>query len=81
VPVPPAELTAEFSVEGPDAAVAAARSAADPSGLARETGPGVTALTGSREAVLDVLREVVMAAIDAGAHRLEVRLEAPAESR
>ena len=79
MPVPPAELTAEFSVVGPEAAVAAARAAAAP--LARDTGPGVEALIGSREAVLEALDAVVRAALDAGAHRLEVRLEAPAELR
>ena len=81
MPVPPAELTAEFSVAGPEAAKAAARAVADPSGLARETGPGVEALIGSRDAVLETLDAVVRAALDAGAHRLDVRLEAPAESR
>ena len=79
MPVPPAELTAEFSVAGPEAAVAAAREAAGP--LVRETGPGVDALSGSRDAVLQTLDAVVRAALDAGAHRLDVRLEAPAESR
>ena len=73
MPVPAAELTAEFSVAGPEAALAAARAVAGSSGLARETGPGVQALIGSRDAVLETL--------DAGAHRLDVRLEAPAESR
>ena len=79
MPVPPAELTAEFSVSGPEEASAAARAAAAP--LARETGPGVEALIGSRDEVLRTLDAVVRAALDAGAHRLEVRLEAPAESR
>ena len=79
MPVPPAELTAEFSVGGPEAAVAAARAAAGP--LVRDTGPGVDALIGSRDAVLQTLDAVVRAALDAGAHRLDVRLEAPAESR
>ena len=81
MPVPPAELTAEYSVVGPEEAAAAARAAAAPSGLARETGPGVEALVGSRDAVLGTLDAVVRAALDAGAHRLDVRLEAPAESR
>jgi hypothetical protein len=79
MPVPPAELTAEFSVAGPEAAVVAARAAAGP--LVRETGPGVDAVIGSRDAVLQTLDAVVRAALDAGAHRLDVRLEAPAESR
>jgi hypothetical protein len=41
----------------------------------------VTALSGSREAVLGALREVVLVALDAGATRLDVRLEAPADVR
>jgi hypothetical protein len=81
MPVPPAELTVEYEIFGPEAALAAAREASAPSGLAREAGPGVTALTGPRDPVLDVLRDVVAAALDGGAHRLDVRLEAPAESR
>jgi len=81
VPVPPAELTVEFTIEGPDEAIAAARAVADPSGLAREAGPGVTALTGSRADVLATLDDVVRAALEAGARRLDVRLEAPAETR
>jgi hypothetical protein len=81
MPVPPAELTAEFSVAGPDEAVAAARAAAASSELAREAGPGVEALTGSRDAVLAALDSVVRAALDAGAPPLDVRMESPAESR
>ena len=81
MPVPPAELTAEYSIEGPQEALAAALDIAGPSGLAREAGPGVTALSGSRPEVLDALREVVSAALDAGAWRLHVRLEAPADVR
>jgi uncharacterized protein YqgV (UPF0045/DUF77 family) len=74
MPVPPAELTAEYSIEGPEAAVAAALEVAGPTGLAREAGPGVTALSGSRPEVMNALRDVVMAALDAGAHEIDVRL-------
>ncbi|HWM10449.1 MAG TPA: hypothetical protein VNO82_13950 [Solirubrobacteraceae bacterium] len=81
MPVPPAELTAEFSIEGPVEAIDAARDAAGPSGIAREAGPGVTALSGSREQVLATLADVVLASLDAGARRFDVRLEAPAETR
>jgi len=81
VPVPPAELTAEFTIEGPEAAFAAARSVADPSGIAREAGPEITLLAGSRAQVMATLGEVVAAALDAGAQRVGVRLEAPAETR
>jgi hypothetical protein len=74
MPVPPAELTAEYSIEGPEAAVAAALDVAGPTGLAREAGRGVTALSGSRPEVMNALRDVVMAALDAGAHEIDVRL-------
>jgi hypothetical protein len=74
VPVPPAELTAHYRVEGPEAARAAARTAAEPSGLAREAGPGVMALSGSRAEVLSTLDAVLAAALDAGAHEIDLRL-------
>jgi uncharacterized protein YqgV (UPF0045/DUF77 family) len=74
MPVAPAELTAEYRIDGPAEAVAAALDVAGPSGLAREAGPGVTALSGDREAVLELLEEVVLAALDAGAHEIDVRL-------
>jgi hypothetical protein len=79
--VPPAELTAHFTVAGPDAARSAARGAAEPSGLAREAGPDELALAGSRAEVLAALGEVVGAALDAGAHAVDVRFEAPTEAR
>jgi len=81
MPVPPAELNAHFKIEGPDEARAAARAAAEPSGLAREAGPGELLLTGSRDAVLAALGDSVGAALDAGAHGLDVKLEAPTEAR
>jgi hypothetical protein len=74
MPVPPAELTAEYSIDGPDEARTAALDVAGPSGLAREAGPGVMALSGSREAVLGALDAVVAAALDAGAHEIDLRL-------
>jgi hypothetical protein len=74
MPVPPAELTAEYSIDGPDEARRAALDVAGPSGLAREAGPGVMALSGSREAVLGALDAVVAAALDAGAHEIDLRL-------
>jgi hypothetical protein len=81
MPVPPAELTAEIRVGGPDAARGAARDAAGATGLALDAGPGETMLSGSRAAVLGGLDAVVAAALDAGAFELDVRLEAPAGSR
>ena len=81
MPVPPAELTAEYAIEGPDEALEVARRVAAPSGLAREGGPGVTALAGGRAEVLATLSDVVLASLDAGARRFDVRLEAPSETR
>ena len=81
MPVPPAELTAHFTIEGPDEARAAAVEAAGPSGLAREAGPGALMLAGPRAEVLAALGEALAAALDAGAHGLDVQLEAPTESR
>jgi hypothetical protein len=81
VPVPPAELSAHFTIEGPDAARAAVLEAVRPSGLAREGGPGELMLAGPRESVLGALGDALEAALDAGAHGLDVRLEAPTESR
>ena len=81
MPVPPVELTAHFTIEGPDDAYAAAVAAAEPTGLAREAGPGELMLGGARDEVLDALSATVVAALDAGAYGLEVKLEAPTESR
>jgi hypothetical protein len=74
MPVPPSELTAEYRIDGPEEAATAALDVAGPTGLAREAGPGLTALSGSREEVLQALDEVVQAALDAGAHEIDVRL-------
>jgi hypothetical protein len=81
VPVPPAELSAQFTIAGPSEAVDAARAVAYPSGIAHEAGPGETLLAGSRVHVLGTLGDVVTAALDAGAYRIDVRLEAPTETR
>jgi hypothetical protein len=81
MPVPPAELSAHFTIAGPGVAYDAARAAAAPSGLAREAGPGETMLAGGRAEVLDTLREVVVAALDRGARGIEIRMEAPTEAR
>jgi hypothetical protein len=81
MPVPPAELAAHFTISGPAAAQEAAAAVAGPSGIAHEGGPGETLLAGSRAHVLATLGDVVLAALDAHAHRIDVRLEAPTESR
>jgi hypothetical protein len=82
VPVPPAELTAEFTIDPADReAVRAGRQAAIESGLALDAGPDTTALSGARREVLDALHRVVDAAIDAGAATVEVRLQVPRDVR
>jgi hypothetical protein len=77
MPVEPPELTAHFTLEGPEEALEAARAAATPSGTAREAGPGATLISGRRADVLAALGDAVGAALDAGAHAIDVRLEAP----
>jgi uncharacterized protein YqgV (UPF0045/DUF77 family) len=82
VPVPPAELTAEFTIDPADReAIRAGRQAAIESGLALDAGPDTTALSGARREVLDALRRVVDAAIDAGAATVQVRLKVPRDVR
>jgi uncharacterized protein YqgV (UPF0045/DUF77 family) len=86
MPVPPAELTAEVTVDagrGPadDRAVGAMRQVAAASGLALDAGPATTALSGAKGEVLDALRRVLDAALDAGAGMVDVRLEVPRQAR
>jgi uncharacterized protein YqgV (UPF0045/DUF77 family) len=83
VPVPPAELTAELTIApaADDRAVAAGREAAAQTGLALDTGPTTTALSGARGEVLDALSRVLDAALSAGATTVEVRLEVPTDAR
>jgi hypothetical protein len=81
MPVPPAELTAHFTIEGPEEARRAAFETAAPTGLALDAGPGELMLSGPRDRVLAALGDAVVAALDAGAHGLDVKLEAPQGSR
>ena len=82
MPVPPAELTAELTLApGDDRAVDAGRQAAAETGLALDTGPTTTALSGSRREVLDALSRVLDAALDAGATTVDVKLEVPRDAR
>ena len=82
MPVPPAELTAELTIApGDDRAVQAGREAAAATGLAFDTGPTTTALSGSRREVLDALSRVLDAALSAGATSVEVKLEVPHDAR
>ncbi|MDQ3784242.1 MAG: hypothetical protein M3360_05095 [Actinomycetota bacterium] len=85
MPVPPAEVTATFTIE-PSAAdrmarhVKAAVDEARASGLAMEAGPESTALAGGRAEVLATLVKVIDIAVEEGATTIEVKLEAATES-
>jgi uncharacterized protein YqgV (UPF0045/DUF77 family) len=82
VPVPPAELTAELTIApDEDRAVREGRRAAAETGLALDAGPTTTALSGARREVLDALRQVLDAALSAGAATVEVKLEVPRDAR
>jgi uncharacterized protein YqgV (UPF0045/DUF77 family) len=82
VPVPPAELTAELTIAaGEEQAGNAGRQAAAATGLALDTGPSTTALSGSKREVLDALSKVLDAALSAGATTVDVKLEVPQETR
>jgi uncharacterized protein YqgV (UPF0045/DUF77 family) len=82
VPVPPAELTAELTIDAHgDQAVAAGREAASETGLALDAGPRTTALSGAKQEVLDALRRVLDAALSAGATTVQVKLEVPRDVR
>jgi uncharacterized protein YqgV (UPF0045/DUF77 family) len=88
VPVPPTGLTAEFTVEtspegekSPRDQIGAGREVAAASGLAQETGPDSTALSGSRAEVLEVLPRIVGASLEAGARAVHVRVEVTNEVR
>ena len=82
-----AELTAELKVVAtpeaestPREQVEAARTVASDSGLAHEAGPETTVLAGGRNEVLDAVRRVVEAALDAGARAVEMKVEAEGEA-
>jgi len=82
-----AELSAELRVvpsEGahrsPREQIEAAREAAGASGLAREAGPEAVMLAGGRVEVLEAMRRVLDAALDAGVRAVEVRVEAEGDS-
>ena len=60
--------------------IEAAKSAAGDTGLAREAGPETIILAGEREEVLEATMKVVEAALVAGAHAVEVKVEAEADA-
>jgi uncharacterized protein YqgV (UPF0045/DUF77 family) len=78
-----AEISAELTVvttteaeRSPQEQVEAAKQAASDSGLAHEAGPETTVLAGGRSEVLEAMRKVIEASLDAGAHVVEVKVEA-----
>jgi hypothetical protein len=82
-----AELTAELKVltsadseRAPKEQLEAARRAAGDSGLARDAGPEITALAGGRSEVLEAMRKVIEASLDAGAHAVQVNVESEEDS-
>jgi uncharacterized protein YqgV (UPF0045/DUF77 family) len=83
-----AELSVELSVvpslegeQSPREQAEAATRAASDTGLAHESGPGTTLLSGGRREVLDALRQVLEASLDAGAHIVQVKVEAQGDAR
>jgi uncharacterized protein YqgV (UPF0045/DUF77 family) len=78
-----AEISAELTVvtsreaeRSPQEQIEAAMQAASDSGLAHEAGPETTVLSGGRSEVLEATRRVIEASLDAGAHMVEVKVEA-----
>ena len=82
-----AQLSAELEVvtspeaeTSPRDQVEAAKAAASESGLAHEAGPETTVLAGGREEVLQATMRVIEAALDAGAHAVNVKVEAEGDA-
>ncbi len=82
-----AQLSAELEVvtspeaeRSPRDQVESAKAAAGQSGLAHEAGPETMVLAGSREEVLQATMQVIEAALDAGAHAVNVKGEAEGDA-
>jgi uncharacterized protein YqgV (UPF0045/DUF77 family) len=82
-----AEVTAELKVitsnqaeRPPQEQIQAAKKAAGESSLAREAGPETTMLAGGRSEVLEMAVKIIEASLDAGAHAVEVKVEAEADA-
>ena len=76
-----AELSAELKVEPyQEELFEAAKRAAGESGLAREAGPETIVLAGGRREVLEATVKTVEAALAAGVHTVEVRVEAEGDA-
>jgi uncharacterized protein YqgV (UPF0045/DUF77 family) len=84
-----AELSVEIEIlpsnhgaKPPREQIAAGTEAAGDSGLStHEAGPDTTVLAGSRKVVLDAVRQVIDAALDAGARKVQVKVEAQGEAK
>ena len=82
-----AQLSAELEVvtspkaeRSPQEQVEAAKEAASESGLAHEAGPETTVLAGGRKEVLQATMQIIEAALEAGAHAVNVKVEAEREA-
>ena len=82
-----AEVSAELTVvttteaeRSPQEQVEAAKQAASDSGLAHEAGPETTVLAGERSEVLEAMRNVIEASLDAGANEVQVKVEAQGDA-
>jgi uncharacterized protein YqgV (UPF0045/DUF77 family) len=82
-----AELSAELTVvpsweaeKSPRMQIEAAQQTASESRLAHESGPGSTVLAGRRQEVLEAMLRVIEASLDAGAHIVQVKVEAEADA-
>ena len=82
-----AELNAELKVvpsetakASPQEQIEAAKKVAGESGLAHEAGPETTVLSGGRSEVLEATRKVIEASLDAGAHAVQVEVEAQGDA-
>ncbi len=82
-----AEISAELTVvttteaeRSPQEQIEAAKQAASDSGLAHEAGPETTVLAGGRSEVLEATRKVIEASLDAGAHAVQIEVEAQGDA-
>jgi uncharacterized protein YqgV (UPF0045/DUF77 family) len=77
MPVPPAEVTAEITLESGSGSIGDLVEAAGASGLAVDVGPGVTGLSGDKDRVVQALVAVLEAAIESGARSVHIDLQIP----
>jgi uncharacterized protein YqgV (UPF0045/DUF77 family) len=73
-----APVSAELTV--PEPQLAATERAAGETGLAHESGPNRTLLAGERDEVLAALTKVIEASLEAGAHVVQVKVEAEGDA-